>query len=446
MRDLRLSRSTADERRSRVVAVVGLTAFVLGVYVVVVVGGGALLGRTASPSVPLSVVATVIVALGFEPARGWTASVARRRFGTSGSSAYDVLSHFSETVTGGYATEELPDRMVRLLAEGTHAEWAQVWLTVQGRLRLVASWPPDAGAVDEVPEPAADARDLSGDGRRAIRVRHGGHVYGVFRLQERAGVPLSSVEERLFAGLASQAGLVLRLVGLRADLAARHEERAARAAELQLSRERVIAAQDDERRRLERDIHDGAQQHLVALAVNLRLVETIAAKDPDRAARVLAAQTAAAHEATETLSRLVRGLYPRLLAEEGLAAALAAALAGTDLPVTVVDDAARRLPDEAEVALYFFAMEAIQNAAKHAGATGIVVRLESTDDGVRVTVADDGHGFRTDARTSDSGGAGLANMRDRIDAVGGTVAVESAPGRGTRVTATVPLREPALAG
>src|SRR4051794_30476223 len=257
--------------------------------------------------------------------------------------------------------------MVRLLAEGTSAEWAQVWLTVQGRLQLAASWPPGVAATEVVPRPAGGARDLTGAGRRAVTVRHGGQAYGVFRLQERAGHELSSVEERLFTGLAAQAGLVLRLVSLRTELAERHEELEARASELQQSRERLIAAQDDERRRLERDIHDGAQQHLVALAVNLRVVESVAAKDSARAAGILRAQVKAAREATETLSQLSRGMYPRELADAGLAPALRSAVVGTAVPVHVVDDA-RRLPGDVEAALYFFAMEAVQNAAKHANA------------------------------------------------------------------------------
>src|SRR4051794_41452719 len=100
--------------------------------------------------------------------------------------------------------------MVRLLAEGTNAEWAQVWLRVQGRLQLAASWPPDAATSDVLPQPASGARDLTADGRRAVIVRHGGQAYGVFRLQERDGVELSSVEERLFTRLAAQAGLGAR--------------------------------------------------------------------------------------------------------------------------------------------------------------------------------------------------------------------------------------------
>src|SRR3954447_25600543 len=425
MRPRRSNRAAADDHWLRLAAGVGLAAFVVGVYVVVVVGGGVLVGHTGSPSVGLSVIATAVVALGFERAWRWVQTAASQLLGRSPTSPYDVLSRFSETVGGGYPTEDLPARMVRLLAEGTSAEWAQVWLSVHGRLQLAASWPVDAVATDVPPKPSPGARDLTGERRRAISVRHGGQAYGVFRLQERDGHALSSVEERLFTGLAAQAGLVLRLVGLRAELAARHEELAARARELQQSRDRLIAAQDEERRRLERDIHDGAQQHLVALAVNLRVIETVAVKDPARAAGILHAQAAAARDAIETLSQLSRGMYPRHLADAGLAAALRAGVAGTAVPVDVLDETAGRPPDDVEAALYFFAMEAIQNAAKHASAARIIVQLETKGGETTATVTDDGVGFATDESTGPRSGVGLSNMRDRIDAVGGTVTFES---------------------
>src|SRR3954453_15630625 len=436
MRRRRSIPAQASDRWVRVTAVVGLAGFVVGVYVVIVVGGDALLGRTGSPSVLMSVVATAVVALAFDRVSRWTQDAAARVFHRSGATPYDVLSHFSGTVAGGYATDELPRLMVRLLAEGTNAEWAQVWLTVQGRLQLAASWPPDAATSEVVPQPVAGARDLTAAGRRAVTVRHSGQAYGVFRLQERDGAELSSVEERLFTGLAAQAGLVLRLVGLRAELAARHEELAARATELQLSRDRLIAAPDDERRRLERDIHDGAQQHLVALAVNLRVVETVAAKDPARAADILHAQADAARQAIETLSQLSRGMYPRHLADSGLGAALRAAFAGSVVPV-VVDAGDVRLPPTVEAAFYFFASEAVQNAVKHAHASHLTVQLLTSDGFASLTVADDGVGFAPEQATATDSGSGLANMHDRIEAIGGVISFEDSRGRGTRVTATV---------
>ena len=425
----------ADARWSRLTTAVGLAAYVVVVYAVIVLGGGALMGRTGSPSLSLSLLATVVVALTFERVRRWTESASARMFHRSGSSPYDVLSHFSETVTGGYATEQLPARMAKLLAEGTNAEWAEVWLMVQDRLVLEASWPAGSHA-DEQPLPASGARDLTGAGRRALTVRHGGQIYGIFRLQEHPGVALSTVEERLFTGLAAQAGLVLRLVGLRADLAARRDELALRAAELQLSRARLIATQDEERRRLERDIHDGAQQHLVALAVNLRVVETVAAKDPQRAASIVGLQADASRAAIETLSELSRGMYPRHLADSGLGAALRAAFSGSVVPV-VVDVSDVRLPPTVEAAFYFFASEAVQNAVKHAHASHLTVQLLTSDGFASLTVADDGVGFAPEQATATEGGSGLANMHDRIEAIGGVISFEDSRGRGTRVTATV---------
>jgi signal transduction histidine kinase len=446
MRWLQHASGARGDRRARLLVWAGLAGFVVGVYVVVVLGGGALIGRTDSPNLALSVLATAVVALGFERVQEPLEEASRRLVAGGTPSPYDVLSRFSETVTGGYATEELPGRMAQLLAQGTGARWAQVWLTVHDRASLAATWPPDADADPSPPDPQPGARDATGAGRRSLPVRHGGQVFGTFRLQESPGQPLTTVEERLFTGLAAQAGLVLRLVGLRAELAARHDELVARADELRASRERLIETQDAERRRLERDIHDGAQQHLVALTVNLRLAETLSTRAPDRAARVLGEQADAARDAIETLSQLSRGIYPRLLVDEGLLPALRAAVATSAVPVVVETGDVGRLPAEAEAALYFCAMEAVQNAAKHAAATAVSVRVsrgdgtDGTDGMVRLTVHDDGAGFDPAASVAEGSGAGLANMRDRLDAVGGTVSVASRPGAGTTVTAEVPAR------
>src|SRR3954463_6043023 len=158
-----LTGPVADNRWARLTAVVGLAAYVVLVYAVIVLGGGALVGHTGSPNLPPSLAATGVVAVTFEPLRRWMQAGAERIFQRSGSSPYDVLSHFSETVTGGYATEELPARMVKLLAEGTNAQWAQVWLMVQDRLTLASSWPSiiESDTVNAPPQPAPGARDLT---------------------------------------------------------------------------------------------------------------------------------------------------------------------------------------------------------------------------------------------------------------------------------------------
>jgi signal transduction histidine kinase len=425
---------------TRFVVLLGSAGFVVGVYVVVVLGGGALIGHPDSPSVALSVLATAAVALSLAPVQSALGRAASG-WGQGDATPYDVLSRFSEEVTGADATEELPARMAMLLARGTGARWAQVWLSVSGRLTLAATWPVDVAPDATAPPRLGEDLDDAGSGRRTLEVRHGGRVLGVLRLQERPGLALTAVEERLFAGLAAQAGLVLSLVGLRAELDDRHEELLLRAEELRASRGRLIDTQDAARSRLERDLHDGAQQHLVALTVNLRLAATIVERSPARAAVVLSQQAAAAVAAIETLSSLSRGIYPSRLAEEGLAAALRLAVSASPVPVTVVTDGVTRPPAAVEAALYFCCMEAVQNAAKHSAAGTVSVRLGEDQHQWRVVVSDDGEGFDP-ARAASSSGAGLANMRDRLDAVGGTVDVESVVRAGTRVTARVPRTEP----
>jgi signal transduction histidine kinase len=422
--------------RNRLVVLIGLAGFVVTVYVIVVLGGGAIIGRTDSPSPPLAVLATAVVALLFAPV---TAALERVVASGPGAAAtpYDVLSRFSASVTAGDATGHLPARMSMLLAQGTGAAWAQVWLTVSGRLTLAATWPADAAEDRTIPSAEADGTDVTAEGRRALAVRHDGRLLGVLRLQERPGLALTAVEERLFAGLAAQAGLVLRMAGLRAELEDRRTDLAARADELQASRQRLIGTQDAERRRLERDIHDGAQQHLVALTVNLRLAQKIAVRSPERAARLLAEQADAADVAIETLASLSRGIYPELLSHDGLVPALLSAVVTSPVPVTIDATGVGRLPAPVEAALYFCCMEAVQNATKHSGARSVSVRLDANRDRWLLSVSDDGAGFDQPPAGAVRTGAGLANMRDRLDAVGGTVTVESHPGSGTTVTAVV---------
>ena len=328
-----LRRRSRREWLAAALVLAGLAGFVLLVYVVVVLGGGVLIGHTTSPDVTLSVLATAVVALAFGPVQARLEALASRAVHGGQPSPYDVLARFSQNVSS-HPTEELPTRMARVLADGTGAAWTQVWLVVGDRTTLAATWPPDATREPAAGEPAP--ADDAVPGRRSRQVRQGGELLGVLVVQEREHVPLTSVEERLFAGLASQAGLVLRGARLRAELEGRLVELTARAGELSASRQRMVDAQDAERRRLERDIHDGAQQHLVALAVNLRLAETLAHRSPERADVLLAAQEQAAVDAIETLVHLSRGIYPRLLADRGLASALEVAVGNSPVPVTVI--------------------------------------------------------------------------------------------------------------
>ena len=429
-----LRRRSRREWLADAVVLAGLTAFVLLVYVVIVLGGGALVGHTTSPDVALSVLATAVVALAFEPVQSRLEGFASRVVLGGRPSPYDVLSRFSETVTGSLPAEELPARMARVLADGTGAAWSQVWLVVGQRPTLAATWPPDATREPTAEEPAPPGTAVPG--RRSLSVRHGGELLGVLVVQEREHVPLTSIEERLFAGLAGQAGLVLRGARLRAELESRLAELSVRAEELRASRQRLVDVQDAERRLLERDIHDGAQQHLVALAVNLRLAETLSHRSPERADVLLAGQEQAAADAIETLVHMSRGIYPRLLADRGLVPALESAVTHSPVPVTVVARDIGRYPPTVEAAVYFCCLEAVQNAAKHAGASTVCVELRAEPEGVDCVIDDDGSGFDPYAV---SAGSGLANMRDRVESIGGWLSIETSGSGGARIRAWLPV-------
>jgi signal transduction histidine kinase len=416
------------DRIGSALVVAGLLVFVAVVYVLIVLGGGALIGHTSSPDTRLSILATLVVALGLGPVQSVLQKRARRLVAGERELPYDVLSGFSASVTRSH-DEEVPATMARVLAEGTGAAWAQVWLLVGDAPVLAATWP-DGAANDQY---VAESVDQTPDGQRTLLVRLAGETLGALRIQERPHHPLTPVERRLFDGLATQAGHVLQGARLRAELAARVEELSVRSEELRSSRGRIVEAQDAERRRLERDIHDGAQQHLVALAVNLRLAQSLSGTSPEAAAKVIADQIDATELAIETLVDLSRGIYPAALSAGGIGPALAIATATATTPVEVRDETHERYDPEIELAVYFCCLEAIQNALKHAGASHVRVTVSDDAGHLVATVADDGGGFDVD---DTSGGSGLVNMRDRLDAVGGSVTIETSIG-GTRVTARV---------
>jgi signal transduction histidine kinase len=206
--------------------------------------------------------------------------------------------------------------------------------------------------------------------------------------------------------------------------------------ELRASRQRLVAAQDEERRKLERNLHDGAQQQLVALAVQLKLLEQTAGKDPARDQQLAAKLGSQATAALEDLRDLARGIYPPLLADKGLAAALENQARKAAVPTTVEADAVGRYPQEIEATIYFCTLEALNNVAKYSEASRAVVRLSQVDGHIEFAVEDDGRGFDASAGTY---GTGLQGMADRLDAVGGELRVESTPGAGSTVSGSVPV-------
>jgi signal transduction histidine kinase len=201
-------------------------------------------------------------------------------------------------------------------------------------------------------------------------------------------------------------------------------------AEVHASRARIVAATDEERRRLERDLHDGAQQRLVGLSLKLALAQVGA--DP-AAADALASAQADLEGALAELREFARGVHPSILREDGLDAALETLARRASVPVDVSGSVGERLPDAVELATYFFVSEALTNVAKHAGASRVDVTVDVRGAVLRVSVADDGVG----GAEADIG-SGLAGLADRLAALGGTLEIESAPGLGTTLSATIP--------
>src|SRR5215472_3671426 len=209
------------------------------------------------------------------------------------------------------------------------------------------------------------------------------------------------------------------------------------AAELRASRARVVAAADSERRRIERNLHDGAQQHLTALSIKLRMVYDLAGHDGELAKDLLEEACSEVDDAARELRDLAHGVYPPLLAVSGLPAALSAAARWSTLPATVDAAPLSRYPAEVEATVYFCCVEAIQNACKHAGGEATVTLRMREDAGtLTFQVADNGKGFDSEARGL---GAGFLNMADRLGALGGSLDVESAPRQGTTVSGTIPV-------
>ena len=206
--------------------------------------------------------------------------------------------------------------------------------------------------------------------------------------------------------------------------------------ELQASRARIAAAADAERRRIERDLHDGAQQHLTSLSVRLLMAAKLASQDPELAS-LLEQLGAEVRDTAQELRSLAHGIYPPLLRANGLANALFAAASHATLPTRVRAGSVGRYPADVEAAVYFCCLEAMQNACKHAGErASIRLCLKEESGTLTFGVTDDGAGFDAAGRSL---GAGLLNMADRLSAFGGRLRVDSAPGHGTRVTGTVPL-------
>ena len=384
-----------------------LAAFITIVYVAIVVGVGALVG--SGGNAVLSAVAAAVIAVAFQPARRRAQRLANRVVYGHRATPYEVLSGFSERLADTYSIEDVLPRLARVLADGVGATRVAISLGSGVRERTVASYP--------------DRPEAIGD-ERVFEVRHQGELLGRIALAMPPNESLVPAQEKLVADVATQAGLVLRNAALIEDLRA--------------SRQRLVAAQDEERRRIERNIHDGAQQQLVALAVKLKLTDTLVGTDEERAHAMLADLQVETSQALEDLRDLARGIYPPLLADKGLAAALQSQARKSSVPVSIEPDGIGRYPQEAEAAVYFSCLEALQNVSKYAEASSATIRLAQSNGTLTFEVIDDGIGF--DPVTA-SRGSGLQGIADRLAALGGTVDVRSTPGDGTTVAGSIPIHE-----
>jgi signal transduction histidine kinase len=400
---------------SRTVAYGVLAGVITAFYIVVVAGVGGILAAGSASRLLLAVVATAFVAVAFQPLRTRLERLANRLVYGARAVPYEVLADFTTRLDGRQSSLELLPVMARMLAQGTGSDAATVWLDENGREVPASSFPEHQHVT---PDTAT----------RCVPLQHAGANLGRLAVARRSGEALSPTEERLMDGLASQAGLVLHSAGLQDELSRRMVE-------LRQSRHRLVAAQDEARRRLERDLHDGAQQNLVSLRMKLGLAASVAREKPDSLEPLLQEMQSELGDALDSLRNLARGVYPPLLEAEGLKAALRAR--ARQVPISIdVQCGSERYPRELEGAFYFCCSEALQNLTKHSRATRGSVRVWCEDGRLCFEVRDNGRGL--DAARAKSGG-GLQNIRDRLDVLGGVVDVSSTPGVGARVAGWVPL-------
>ncbi len=428
---------------SRTLLVAGLAVFITVAYVVIVVGVGSLFGRGDEPNLALSVLATAVVAVAFQPVRRGLQRVANRLVFGRRATPYDVLSGFATRVGAAEPGQDALLRLAELMAGGTGADPARVWLRVGSQLRPAATWPPRAEADPDVAAVEADDADGAAgaggaggpalpvlpDADLVVPVTEQGELLGLLTIAKPRGERVSEVDTELLGRLAAASGVVLRNLRLDAELAQRLTD-------LQASRRRLLTAQNDARQRIEEDLAGGSRALLGVLRERLSgLARDVDAVAAPKSAVLLGQLVAATDAAMATLDGLAAGVYPPRLAADGLAAALTEQAAKAAVPVSVHAPGVGRYPAEVEAAVYFSVLEALQNVAKYAQAGSAQVRLSADGDRLHFEVTDHGIGF--DPATT-SMGTGLQGMADRLDTVGGTMTVHSAPGHGTTITGQTP--------
>jgi signal transduction histidine kinase len=450
-----------DRLLVRTIETGGLIVLIGVVYVVIVLGFGETPTDASRRMVGLSLLAAAIAALLFVPARNRLEEFANRRVYGARRPPDEPLQTFGARMSRAIPLEELLLQLAESLKRSMTLVAAEVWTGTGGVLERAAAVPYREPATirlaDNEISVVAHAHTQGNawmqvwlpellaqhPGRvlRAAPLVHSGELLGVVLCaREQEQTPFTEEEERVLTELARQVALALHNSALDTALQASLVDLRIANDELRASRSRIVAAADQSRRQIERNLHDGAQQHLVALAVKLGLARQLVEADPAAVAAMLEELRTDAQTTLAELRELAHGIYPPLLIDRGLAEALRAAANRSILPADVAADV-NRFPPDAEAAVYFCCLEAMQNAGKHAGeGSHICVRVEADDDALRFAVTDDGAGF--DATTDAVRGHGFINMADRLGAIGGSLSVDSAPGRGTTIKGEIPLVVP----
>ncbi|HEX2701171.1 MAG TPA: histidine kinase [Acidimicrobiales bacterium] len=448
-----------DSLLAHTVSLAGLSGVIVAVYSVIVLG----LGRTPTdderPLLGLSMAAAAVAAILYGPARVRLVRFSNRVVYGDREPPDEVLRTFGSRMSRSVPLDELLLQVAESVRTSLGRQAAEVWTGSEGDFQRTVSVPdaPVAHLTLNPSEEAVVARaGVSGPawakvwlpqllkGREDCLLRvapmvHSGKLHGlIVAVRPPDGDAFREEDELALVELARQVAVALHNVKLDSALQASLDEVRRQAEELRASRARIVAASDAARRQIERNLHDGAQQHLVALAVNIRLARTLAEADPDSAKMVLDELATGIQDAVQELRSLAHGIYPPLLVDRGLVEALSAAARRAALPTDLQAEGVGRHPADVEAAVYFCCLEALQNAGKHAGeGATATVRIWEEEGGLLFEVADNGAGFDLSERKSD--GAGFVNMGDRVGAIGGSLAVHSAPGQGTRISGRIPI-------
>jgi signal transduction histidine kinase len=450
--------SRADRLLVHVLPVLGLTVVVVGVYVVALRGLGHAPKNTAEREVlGWSMAAAVVAAMIYVGLKGRFERLATSLTYGAREAPDEVVRTFGSRLTRAIPMDELLLQLVESLRKTLALTSAEIYTGSGEVLELAVS----------VPDTLKHSVSVTGDERAVIAragvsgnawasvwlpgilnnrsqgplrvapISHAGELLGIIVISRGEGaVSFREEDDRVLTDLARQVGLAMHNAQLDNALQSSLDELRRQADELRASRARIVATGDAERRRVERNLHDGAQQHLVALAINLRLAKDVVAEDPQAAVEMLDELGVAVQDTIKELRELAHGIYPPLLVDSGLPEALRAVANRSPLNVDLVTESIGRYGRDIEAAIYFCCLEALQNAGKHAPEAHVTIRIWEESGGLLFEVSDDGPGF--DASLARRG-HGYTNMMDRLGAIGGAVRWESQVGHGTTIRGSVPL-------